>query len=238
MKVHDIPKSGKRGKIVAFKSRFGQCEREHTPATKRPTAKQQQSASAFGAASLGWNGLTDEQLDAWRAYGKKVRSHPRGGQSGPLTGQNLFTAINRNQALLDLPPFVYPPERPAFDANPVQALTITLDGDGIALKLSVAQAPAAPILVFASRPLNAGRRYWDKFRYLGLLPPSHEGQCDITAQYLKVFGSPWPNSRIILHLVQQVDGWRDLPHQVEAVFRPIPPVSPPSPRRQAPVAAR
>jgi hypothetical protein len=169
MKVHDIPKSGKRGKIVAFKSRFGQCEREHTPATKRPTDKQQQSASAFGAASLGWNGLTDEQLDAWRAYGKKVRSHPRGGQSGPLTGQNLFTAINRNQALL---------------------------------------------------------------------APPHEGQCDITAQYLKVFGSPWPNSRIILHLVQQVDGWRDLPHQVEAVFRPIPPVSPPSPRRQAPVAAR
>ena len=237
MKVHDIPKSGKRGLAVAFKSRFGQCEREHTPATKRPTAKQQQSASAFGGASLGCNGLTDAQLDAWRAFGKKVRSHPRGGESGPLTGQNLFTAINRNQALLGLPPFVYPPERPAFDANPVQALTITQDADGIALKVTVAKAPAAPILVFASRPLNAGRRYWDKFRYLGLLPPPDEGQIDITAQYLKVFSNPWPNSRIIVRLVQQVNGWRDLPHRVEAVFRPNQPVSPPSPRRPAPVAS-
>jgi hypothetical protein len=237
MKVHDIPKSGKRGKIVAFRSRFGECEREHTPATKRRTAAQQQSASAFGSASLGWNDLTDEQLDAWRASGKKVRSHPRGGQSGPLTGQNLFTAINRNQALLDLPPFVYPPERPAFDANPVRALSITQHGDGIALKLSVAKAPAAPILVFAARPINAGRRYWDKFRYLGLLPPPDEGQSDITAQYLMVFGNPWPNSRIIVHLVQQVNGWRDLPHRVEAVFRPNQPPSAPSARRQSTVAA-
>ena len=109
MKVHDIPKSGKRGPIVAFQSRFGQCERQHTPPTRRRTAAQRRSAAAFGKASLGWKGLTDEQRGAWCAFAKTVRSHPRGGQSGPLTGQNLFTAINRNQALLGRPRFATRP---------------------------------------------------------------------------------------------------------------------------------
>ena len=43
MKTFDIPKSGKRGSVVAFKSRFGQCEREHTPSRKPRTAAQQRS---------------------------------------------------------------------------------------------------------------------------------------------------------------------------------------------------
>ena len=146
MKLLDIPASGKRGKTVAFKSRFGQCEREHTRPTQDPTAAQRHSQSAFGTASLGWNYLTDEQRDAWRAYAKKVRSHPRGGQSGPLTGQMLFTAINRNQALLSLPPFLNPPERPVFGPNPVTALSITQGHRGIALKLDVATAPTGHIL--------------------------------------------------------------------------------------------
>ncbi len=212
--------SGKRGRIVAFQSRFGQCEREHTPATKSRTAAQCCASSDFGRASLGWNGLTEEQREAWCEFSKKVRSHPRGGQSGPLTGQNLFTAINRNQALLGLPPFLYPPERPVFGPNSVEALTITQGRAGIALKLTVTQAPAGHVLVYASRPYNAGRHYCDKFIYLGPLPAPRAGQSDITAQYVKVYGKPWPGSRVILRIVQQVNGWRSLPHRIETVFRP------------------
>ena len=237
MKVFDIPKSGKRGKTVAFKSRFGQCERTHVPPTKRPTAAQRRSQSAFGGASLGWNDLTDQQRDAWCELAKTVRSHPRGGQSGPLAGQNLFTAINRNQALLGLPPFVSPPQRPVFSPNPVKALTITQGGGGVALKLSVTAAPAAHILLFASRPYNAGRHYCDKFIYLGPVPPPTGGESDITAQYVEKHGKPWPGSRVILRIVQQVNGWRDHPQRIEAVFRPSQaPLAQPS-RRQAPADA-
>ena len=69
----------------------------------------------------------------------------RGGQSGPLTGQNLFTAINRNQALLDLPPFVYPPERPAFDANPdeFRILPLSAKTAPALAELEGIQSPAA-----------------------------------------------------------------------------------------------
>ena len=152
MKTHDIPRSGKRGRIVAYKSRYGQCEREDVKPTKPWTQAQLDAQEAFGDASSRLKDLTDEQQDAWAVAGRKVRSHPRGGQSGPLTAQNFLTAINRNQALLRLPPFLYPPERPVFETNPVGAFRIIQGKRGPALKLSVAKAPAGHILVYASRP--------------------------------------------------------------------------------------
>src|ERR1039458_2584889 len=155
MKVTTVPQSGRRANVVAFRSRYGQCEREHVEPRKRRTAAQRHSQAEFGDASLGWNDLTDEQRDAWREFAKNVLSHPRGGQCGPLSGQVLFTAINRNQRLLGLPPFLYPPVRPAFPRNPVRAMAISQGSGGIALKLSVAEAPAGHILVFASRPYRS-----------------------------------------------------------------------------------
>ena len=142
MKTFDIPKSGKRGSVVAFKSRFGQCEREHTSSRMPRTAAQRRSQSDFGAASAGWNYLTEDQRKAWRAYGRKVRSHPQGGQCGRLTGQMLYTAINRNQAALGLPPLDYPPERPRFGPNPVVAFRITVQRDRLARRRYRRRAPA------------------------------------------------------------------------------------------------
>jgi hypothetical protein len=55
MKTFDIPKSGKRGSVVGFKSRFGQCEREHTKSQMPRTDAQQDAQTDFGAASAGWN---------------------------------------------------------------------------------------------------------------------------------------------------------------------------------------
>jgi hypothetical protein len=237
MKTHDIRKSGKRGKTVAFRSRFGQCEREHTVSRKPRTIAQLQSQAHFGRASLGWNDLTDEQRNAWRDFGKTVRSHPRGGQSGPLTGQNLFTAINRNQALLGLPPFAYPPERPEFGPNPVVGFSITRGRYGVALKLRVTAHYAGHIVLFASPPHNAGRSYCDKFIYLGPLPPPVGDEIDITEPYLRKLGNPPPGSRVFISVRQQVNGWRTLPHRLDAVFRLTTNPATPAQRRRAAVKA-
>ena len=232
MKAFDIPRSGKRGSVVAFKSRFGQCERQHTRSRKPRTAAQLRSQSDFGAASARWNYLTEDQRKAWRAYGRKVRSHPQGGQSGPLTGQMLYTAINRNQAALGLPPIDYPPERPEFGPNPVVGFRIIVRRGRLALKLTVPKAPAAHIVVFASAPLNQGREYCDKFRYLGPPPAPVRGEIDITARYLSKQVMPWPGSKIFLRIFQQVDGWRSLPGPFTAILpRTPPPPSQPRPRR-------
>ena len=235
MKSFDIPKSGKRGSVVAFKSRFGQCEREHAPSRKPRTAAQQRSQSDFGAASARWNYITEDQRKAWRAYGRKVRSHPQGGQSGSLTGQMLFTAINRNQAALGLPPLDYPPERPRFGPNPVVEFRITVQRDRLTLKLTVSKAPAAHILIFASAPFNQGREYCDKFRYLGTIPAPVRGESKITALYLGKQDMPWPGSKIFLRIVQQVNGWRSLPYPFAAILPRTPP--PPSQHRLRRTAA-
>jgi hypothetical protein len=113
------------------------------------------------------------------------------------------------------------------------ALSINQDAGGIALELRVTQAPAGHILVFASRPYKAGRRYYDKFIYLGLLPPPAGGESDISELYVKKFGNPSPGSRVFVSLWQQVNGWRDHPRRIEAVFRPTPAPAAPARRRRA-----
>jgi hypothetical protein len=62
MKARTIPQSGKHGQIVAFKSRFIQCERQHLPLAKRRTAAQRRAQSDFWEASLAWNDITDEWI--------------------------------------------------------------------------------------------------------------------------------------------------------------------------------
>jgi hypothetical protein len=147
----------------------------------------------------------------------------------------LYTAINRNQALLGLPPLDYPPNRPEFGPSPVVGFRITVRRGRLVLKLAVTGAPAAHILVFASAPFNQGREYCDKFLYLGPLPASVRGEIDITVLYLRKQDMPWPGSKIFLRIVQQVNGWRDLPDKFTGIVPRIPP--PPSqsrPRRTAP----
>ena len=149
----------------------------------------------------------------------------------------LYIAINRNQAALGLPPLDYPPERPDFGPNPVVGFRITVQRGRLALKLTVPKAPAAHILVFASGPYNEGREYCDKFRYLGPLSAPVRGEIDITALYLSKQGMPWPGSKIFLRIVQQVNGWRDLPAKFAAILPRTPPPPPqPRPRRTAVMA--
>ena len=121
--------------------------------------------------------------------------------------------------------------------NPVVAFSITQQRRRVALKLTLSQAPAGPILVLASCPYNQGRDYCDKFLYIGPLPPPVRGQSEITAQYLKKHARPWPGSRVILRICQQLNGWRSLPERIEAVLPPTqPPPTQPKRRRTSPAA--
>jgi len=183
-----------------------------------------------------WSHLTEEQRQAWDAAGKQNRSRSRLGQSGPLTGQNLFTEINANQALIGEKPFLYPPERPNFGPNPVVGLAISDDRGRIRLKLILPKAPAAHILVYGAAPCNAGRRFCEKFSFLGLLPNPVTGESDITRLYLKKHGVPKAGSRIIIRTRQQVNGWRDLPKRTDAIVPSGPPPAAEPKRRRATVA--
>jgi hypothetical protein len=90
-------KSGRNGGYVYYVREGRQCWRRNVVPRDPRTPGQRRSRLAFAAASKGWsqNGrLTEEQRAGWRAEGAKVHSHPRLGQSGPLTGPQRFVGRN------------------------------------------------------------------------------------------------------------------------------------------------
>ena len=95
MKILSEPSSGKRGNIVAFISRYGQCQRELVIPKNTWSPARDHMRGSFGRLSRAWSGLlTEAQRDAWCEAGPRVQSAKRLGKSGPLTGQQYFQGIN------------------------------------------------------------------------------------------------------------------------------------------------
>jgi len=124
---------------------------------ERRSASQRRARGAFGGASRGWEKVTEEQRRAWDAAAKKQKKRRRWHQGRRLTGQNLSTEINANQAFLGLPPFLGPPERPAFGPDALGPLIISDGSDGITLKFSVPNTPAGYILLYGA-PVQRGQK--------------------------------------------------------------------------------
>jgi hypothetical protein len=217
MKISDIPQSGHLGTFITVKNRFGQFRRRYVAPANPRTPAQQRVRSQFGRMSALWRTLTEEQRLAWIIFAAQNKSRGRLGQSGPLTGLQLFVKINTNLAFLGLPPVMDPPAFPKFGNNPVGALTITNSGGVIALKLAVASAPRSYLLVSATAPGSVGASFPGRFVFLGLLPEPVAGVSDITELYVARYGIPPAGPRVFIQTVQQVNGWQSLPTRVTAV---------------------
>ena len=216
-KVLKTPKSGKQGPTVSYKTPYGQAEREKgVPANPRTNAQVVARSSLSQTASR-WRSLSDQQRAAWITSGLGVRSEPRLGQSGPLTGCQLYIKINCTLALTGEPQTDTPTERPSFGASPVSALNITNDDGDIALKLSVPRAPAQYILVLGTAPCSAGMTVPRRFVILGRLPNPVSRVSDITDLYVARYGIPPVGSRVFIRTVQVANGWEDFPKDTTAV---------------------
>src|ERR1039457_6214501 len=145
MKILDIPQSGKRGLNVSQGGRYGQISRAFVIPGNPRTASQMDVRRALGSVTARWRTLTEDQRNAWRAAAKAKNTVPRLGQSGPLTGSQLFAKINCSLATFGGSPVDAPPSFPQFLQNPVGALSITNVGVVISLKLGCAGQPAENI---------------------------------------------------------------------------------------------
>ena len=191
MKILSEPSSGKRGNIVAFISRYGQCQRELVTPRNTWSPAREHMRGSFGRLSRAWGGLlTDAQRDAWCEAGPKVQSAKRLGNSGPLTGQQHFQGINSARARIGLDMLLLPPDPVVFSPNPVGQLVITNDDNGVRLLLNISGPVAEDIMVFGQAPCSSGRRKRRNLSYLGLLPAAQAGLSDITALYVARFGEP------------------------------------------------
>jgi hypothetical protein len=211
MKIIDVPQTGKLGLTVTYPSRNGLIRRSWVVPANPRSAEQLVTRSRLAAAAQAYDNLTEEQQDAWIAAAAQEQSKPTLGQSGPLTGLQLYTKLNAALAIVGEPVVSTPPAKPTFDANVVQSLEITNVTNVIAIKLVCSGSSDAFNLVRAAAPQNSGTRRPMSIRLLGELPEVQTGKSDITALYTAKFGTPAVGQRIFIQSNQLEDGWQDLP---------------------------
>jgi hypothetical protein len=211
MKILDVPQIGKLGLTVTFPGRNGLIRRTLvTPANPR-TPAQLLIRSAFTATASAYDALTEAQQNAWVTAAANYQSRASLGQSGPLTGFQLFQKINATLRLLGQDPVDAPPARPMFGAVAPQNLVITNTADVIALKLTCPTSPGTNTLLRASSPQRSGVRRSPGLRMIGMCPTPVTGSATITSLYVARFGVPPVHSRVFVTACLVTDGWQSNP---------------------------
>jgi hypothetical protein len=207
MKIIDVPQTGKCGLTVTFPSRNGLIRRAWVvPANPRSPDQTVVRSNLSSVASL-WKQISEAQQDAWITAAGQEQSRPTLGQSGPLTGLQLFTKINATLLKLGEAVVSDPPAKPQFPQLPVTALEITNTAGTIALKLACSDDLELNTVVYGAPPQSAGTRRPITWRWLGICPTVSGGYSTITTLYSDEYGVPAVGSRIFVRVREHVDGW-------------------------------
>lgn len=222
MKILDIPQSGKKGLDVSMGGRYGQAKRALVIPTNPRTAAQMAVRDIFARVAKAWRALTEAQRAAWIAAAATQQSKARLGQSGALTGSQLFVKVNSVLAQFGQDQVVTPPAPAAFGELAPENLVITNAAGVITLKLTCPDSPGENTIVRASAPQSAGRSVCNDLRVLGICPAPVGGSADITGLYTARYGVPAVGSKVFVRVNQFVDGYED----IGAEFRAVVPVGP------------
>ena len=217
MKILDIPQSGKRGLYVSQGGRYGQISRILVIPSNPRTASQTSVRAILTRVTTAWRGLQESQRAAWTAAASGVNSTSRLGQSGPLTGQQLFNKINCTLAQFGQDQVQVPPARPQFPSLAPQNLVIANASGAITLKLTCPTSPGQGTIVRGSKPVSQGYGKFTDFRVLGMCPAPAQGSANITGLYTARYGVPPVGTKVFVRVSQFVGGWEDLPVTFSAV---------------------
>ena len=111
---------GKRGLNVSQDGQFGQISRSQGRVANPRTASQMSVRAILGRVAASWRALQEVQRAAWMAAAKEAKSNGRLGQSGPLSGFQLFAKINCTLAQFGQEQVDAPPAPPQFpDLAPI-----------------------------------------------------------------------------------------------------------------------
>jgi hypothetical protein len=216
MKIQDIPQTGKLGLTVTWPGRNGLVRRILvTPANPR-SDRQLAVRSLLAQQTRRFDALTDAQQDAWNVAADGYQSRPTLGQSGPLTGLQLFVRINCKLGLLGQDPVDAPPVAPQFPNLAPQSLVITNTAGVVAVKLTCPTSAGENTVLRASPPQNSAVRACGNFRIIGTCPALVQGSADITALYVAEFGAVPAGKRLFVRASTMVDGFESLPREWQA----------------------
>jgi hypothetical protein len=217
MKILDVPQSGKLGVTVSLGGRNGQVRRILAIPGNPQTEAQLLIRNFLGNAASLWRQIAEEQRLAWIAAAEQEQSKPRLGQSGPLTGIQLFTKINCSLLLVGEAVVSDVPAKPQFPTLPVTGLTLTNTAGTIALELACSDDLELNTIVRASKPVSAGVYKQTDLRYLGTAPVVSGGYSTITDLYTAGFGVPAVGQKVFVTVNQCIDGWQDIAHKFSAI---------------------
>src|SRR5512136_2988395 len=158
MKIIDVPQSGKIGLQVAYRGRYGLIRRAWVVPSNPNTLAQQQVRANLLAQSKAYDALTDAQQEAWINAAALVQSKGTLGQSGPLTGLQLFTKVNCSLLAIGGDPVSSPPAKPLLDILPISSLDITNTTGTIALNLLTTASPPDGTMLWGAPPVASGVR--------------------------------------------------------------------------------
>jgi len=216
MKILDIPQTGKLGLTVTWSGRNGLIRRTLAIPANPRTDGQLVVRDLLAQQTRRFDGLTDAQQDAWNTAAAGFQSTPTLGQSGPLTGLQLFVRINCKLGLLGQQPVDAPPVSPQFPTLAPQSLVITNTAGVIAVKLTCPTSPGENTVLRASPPQNSAVRACRNYRIIGTCPAAVQGSADITALYVAEFGAVPAGKRLFVQASTMVSGFESLPRQFQA----------------------
>ena len=209
MKIQDIPQTGKLGLTVTWKGRNGQIRRILVTPKNPRTDRQLEVRDLLAQQARRFDSLTDAQQNAWNVAAAGFKSTPTLGQSGPLTGLQLFLRINCKLGLLGQTLVNALPEAP-------QNLVITNTGGVVAVRLTCPTEPGESTVLRASPPQNSAIRACRNYRIIGVCPAPVAGAADITGLYTAEYGAVPVGKRIFVLASTMVDGFESLPRKFQA----------------------
>jgi hypothetical protein len=216
MKIQDIPQVGKLGLTVTWHGRNGQLRRILAIPKNPRTDRQLEVRDLLQQQARRFDALTDVQQNAWNVAAAGFRSTPSLGQSGPLTGLQLFVRVNCKLGLLGQDAVDVPPVAPQFPALAPQGLVITNTGGAVAVKLTCPTNPGENTVLRASPPQNSAIRACRNYRIIGTCPVPTAGSADITSLYVAEFGAVPIGKRLFVQASTMVNGFESLPRQFQA----------------------
>jgi hypothetical protein len=158
-----------------------------------------------------YRGLTDAQQESWIATASQIQSKPTLGQSGTLTGLQLFTKVNCALLAIGEDTVTIPPVRSLIAPLPIDGFAITNTAGVLALKLHTTDAPPEGTMLRACAPESSGRRRGISYRLLGTLNAPANGYVDITSAYTGRFGVPAVDTRVFVSVNANVNGYEGIP---------------------------
>lgn len=137
--------SGRIGGVVFARNRGGAYVRNGPAPVQPRTIYQQTVRNALSQASSAWDGLTDDQRQAWSEWAKLNPVKNRIGESVTLQGNAAFVQLNSRLVMLGITPVATTPAV----GSPSGLLTMTLNTDIGAGDFEV---------VYTATPLGANHR--------------------------------------------------------------------------------